>query len=88
LRAIGASSRYIYKVIIFQALISAVIGFSLATCVSLIIVKATTDTPLPIVLTPLTVLALFLLTVIMCVLSAISSIVQVMKLDPVVAFAR
>jgi putative ABC transport system permease protein len=88
LRAIGASSRYIYKVIIFQALISAVIGFSLATCFSLIIVKATTDTPLPIVLTPVTVLALFLLTVVMCVLSAISSIVQVMKLDPVVAFAR
>jgi putative ABC transport system permease protein len=88
LRAIGASSRYIYKVIIFQALISAVIGFGLATCISLIIVKVTTDTPLPVVLTPLTVLALFLLTVSMCVLSAISSIVQVMKIDPVVAFVR
>jgi putative ABC transport system permease protein len=88
LRAIGASSRYIYKVIIFQALISAVFGFSLATCISLIIVKATTDTPLPVVLTPITELALFLLTVVMCVISAISSIVQVMKIDPVVAFTR
>jgi putative ABC transport system permease protein len=88
LRAIGSSSRYIYRVIIFQALINAVIGFSLATCVSWIIVKATADTALPVVMTPVMSFALFLLTVVMCVVSAISSIVRVMRIDPVVAFAR
>src|SRR6202022_4519396 len=52
LRAIGSSSRYIYKVIIFQALISAVIGFSLAAVVGRLVVQATVDTALPIVITP------------------------------------
>jgi putative ABC transport system permease protein len=88
LRAIGSSSRYIYKVIIFQALISAVIGFSLAAVVGRLVVQATVDTALPIVITPALTFALFLLTVAMCVVSAISSIVQVMRLDPVTAFTR
>ena len=39
MRAIGSSGRYIYKVIIWQALLSAVIGFSLAAGIGALIVK-------------------------------------------------
>ncbi len=86
LRAIGSSSRYIYRVIIYQALINAVVGFGLAFSISLLIAEATADSPLPVVLTPVVAIALFFLTIFMCVASAISSIVKVTRIDPVVAF--
>ncbi len=88
LRAIGSSGSYIHMVIIFQALISAVIGFSIAASIGLVIVHATADTALPIVMTPFLTAALFLLTVVMCVVSAISAIVQVMRIDPAMVFTR
>jgi putative ABC transport system permease protein len=88
LRAIGSSAMYLNKVIIFQALLSAGIGFSIASGVGLVIVAATADTALPIIMTPMMSLGLLALTVVMCVLSAISAIVQVMRIDPAVAFTR
>ena len=88
LRAIGSSSMYIHKVIICQALISAVVGFSLAAGIGLIIVKSTAETALPIVMTPELTLGLFLLTVLMCVVSAVSAIVQVLRIDPAAAFQQ
>lgn len=88
LRAIGASSKYIHKVIICQALLSAIIGFCIAAGVGLIIVDATAESALPILMTPLMTIGLFLLTVVMCVLSATFAIVQVIRIDPAVVFAR
>jgi putative ABC transport system permease protein len=88
LRAIGSSAWYIHKVIICQALLSAAIGFGIAACISLAIVKATAETALPIVITPELTLGLFLLTVAMCVISAIAAIVQVTLIDPVTVFTR
>src|SRR5262249_22156646 len=52
LRAIGSSALYIHKVIVWQALLSALIGFSLAAGVGLMVVKATAGTALPIMMTP------------------------------------
>ncbi len=88
LRAIGSSGLYIHKVIICQALISAVVGFCLAAGIGLIVVAATADTALPIVMTPALTLGLFLLTVLMCVVSAIAAIVQVTRIDPAMVFTR
>jgi len=88
LRAIGSSSAYIHKVIICQALFSAVIGFSLAAGIGLIVVTMTCDSPLPIVMTPELTAGLFLLTVAMCVASAIAAIAQVTRIDPVRVFAQ
>jgi putative ABC transport system permease protein len=48
----------------------------------------TVDSALPIVLTPLLMLGLFLLTVLMCVISAIAAIVQVMRIDPARVFKQ
>src|SRR5262245_26676567 len=88
LRAIGSSNLYIYKVIICQALISAVIGFFIAALIDAAIVRMTAATALPIVTTSNLTLSLFLLTVLMCVASAIAAIVRVTRVDPVVVFAR
>ena len=88
LRAIGSSGWYIHKVIICQALLSAVIGFSLAAAIGLVIVKTTARTALPVLMTPELTLALLLLTVLMCVASAMGAIVQVMRIDPVRVFRQ
>jgi putative ABC transport system permease protein len=88
LRAIGSSGMYIHKVIICQALLSAVIGFGIAACIGLVIVKATAETALPIVMTPGLTLGLFAMTVVMCVVSAIAAIVQVTRIDPAMVFTR
>jgi len=88
LRAIGSSGIYIHKVIICQALISAIIGFCLAAAMGLLAVAATANTALPIVMTPTLTLVLFFLTLAMCVVSAIAAILQVTRIDPVMVFTR
>jgi putative ABC transport system permease protein len=88
LRAIGSSAGYIHKVIICQALLSAVIGFFTAAGIGLIIVRNTADTALPIMMTPGLTLGLFALAVVMCVLSAVGAIAKVMRIDPAMVFTR
>jgi putative ABC transport system permease protein len=88
LRAIGSSKGYIHKVIVWQALLSAVIGFALAAVIGGAIVHLTASTALPIVITPELMAGLFLLTVVMCVGSAIAAIVKVTRIDPAMVFTR
>jgi len=88
LRAIGSSKRYIHKVIICQALLSAAIGFSIAALIGDVIVRLTETTALPILITPALLVGLFLLTIVMCVGSSIAAIVQVTRIDPATAFTR
>ncbi|MBX9775068.1 MAG: ABC transporter permease [Xanthobacteraceae bacterium] len=88
LRAIGSSGGYIHKVIIFQALLSALIGFCLASVIGWIVVLATADTALPVVITPLMTAALLVLTVLMCVVSAVAAIMKVTRIDPAMVFTR
>jgi putative ABC transport system permease protein len=88
LRAIGSSREYIYKVIVCQAIFSAVIGFFFAALIGAVIVELTAATALPIIMTPGLIVGLFLLTVVMCVGSAIAAIVQVTRIDPATVFTR
>lgn len=88
LRAMGSSRRYIYNVIVWQALLSAVIGFAFAALISGLVVRLTAATALPIVVTPALVGGLFLLTIIMCIGSSIAAIVQVTRIDPAMVFTR
>ena len=88
LRAMGSSRRYIYNVIVIQALLSAIIGFSIAALVGDAIVRLTQGTALPILITPALLVGLFLLTLAMCIGSSIAAIVQVTRIDPVMVFTR
>jgi putative ABC transport system permease protein len=56
--------------------------------IGLIVVEATANTALPIVMTPTLTAMLFGLTVTMCVISAIAAIMQVLRIDPAVAFRQ
>jgi len=88
LRAIGCSNRYIYKVIRYQALLNAVIGFCIAGIVGAAMVRMTAKSALPIVLTPELVIGLFILTVVMCIAAAIVAIARVVRIDPVMVLTR
>jgi putative ABC transport system permease protein len=88
LRAIGSASFYIYKVIGTQAVISAVIGFVIAAAIDLVVVLATAESALPILMTPRMTIGLFFLTVVMCVISAVAAIVQVTRIEPASAFRQ
>src|SRR5215813_1189295 len=88
LRAIGSSASYIHKVIIWQALLNAVVGFAFAASIGSAIVQMTAETALPILVTPALTIGLFLLTVLMCVVSAIAAIMKVTRIDPAMVFTR
>ena len=88
LRAIGSSRGYIYRVILWQAFLSAVVGFSIAAGVALFLVEATQNAALPIVMNPGLLAGLFALTLAMSAFSAISAIVVVTRLDPAMVFTR
>ncbi len=88
LRAMGSSNGYIYNVIIYQALLNAVIGFCVAAAIGAVVVQMTAKSALPIVITPWLVAALSALTVIMCVISAIGAIIRVLRTDPATVFMR
>ena len=88
LRAVGSSGFYIVKVIVCQALLSAVIGFCIAGAVGFAVAQVTADTALPVVMTPGLTLALFVITILMCAASAVSAILEVMHIDPAMVFSR
>jgi putative ABC transport system permease protein len=88
LRAMGSSNRYIYNVIIYQALLNAVIGFCVAAGIGAVVVHMTAKGALPIVMTPWLIAALGALTVAMCVVSAIGAIIRVLRIDPATVFMR
>ena len=88
LRALGSSSGYIHQVILAQAGISAVIGYILGISIALTILVLSKNTALPMMMTPGLAFWLFVLTVGMCAISALSAIVKVTKIDPATVFNR
>jgi putative ABC transport system permease protein len=88
LRAMGASNSYIYKVIISQALLNAIVGFAIAALIGAVIVQFTSNSAVQIVITPELMVELFLVTLVMCIASAISAIVRVIRVDPAIVLTR
>lgn len=88
LRAMGASNTYIYKVIVCQALIDTIIGLAIAGLIGIAIVRMTATSVIQIVLTPNLVMALFGLTLVMGIVSALASIVRVVRVDPAIVLTR
>jgi putative ABC transport system permease protein len=88
LRAMGASNSYIYKVIICQALLSAIIGFAFAALIGTAVVHFTSKSALQVVITPDLMVELFILTVAMCIVSAIAAILRVVRVDPAIVLNR
>lgn len=88
LRALGSSTSYIWKVILAQATLSAVLGYILGMTIAGAVIVASQRSPLPIIMTPSLAGLLFALTLGMCSLSAISAIFKVTRLDPAMVFSK
>ncbi|ERN42161.1 ABC-type antimicrobial peptide transport system, permease component [Rubidibacter lacunae KORDI 51-2] len=87
LKAIGASSRQIYGIIIEQALWMAVLGYlpSMAACLG-VAQWVGTSQGIEIAIAPLTAVGVFGLTIAMCIGSAIFAIQKVNHVDPALVF--
>jgi putative ABC transport system permease protein len=86
LKAMGAGSGYIYRVIIMQAAISATVGYALAMIVSAFIVHASQSGGAAILLPWPMAIGIFFLALLMCISAAIVSINKVTHLDPAMVF--
>jgi putative ABC transport system permease protein len=86
LKAMGATNFYLYRVIIAQAVTSGIIGYTVGMSISLLIsyisLQGTTAIILPLPL----VIALFGLTMLMCVIASMVSINKVTRIDPAMVF--
>lgn len=86
LKAMGAPNRYVYKVILTQAAISAVLGYALGMVVSAFVVHASQKGGAAILLPWQMAIGMFFLTLLMCTGAALVSISKVTRLDPAMVF--
>jgi len=87
LRALGYSNGYVSRVVVQQALILAVLGYSLGTLATIRLYALTRHaTHLPIELTTERALTVFAATVVMCAISGLLALRRVRKLDPAEVF--
>jgi len=86
LKAIGATNRYLYGVIIQQAMISAVLGYAVGITASWFVVRGSEQGGAAILLPPEMAVGMLGLTMVMCVVAALVSIKKVTGLDPALVF--
>lgn len=86
LKAMGAPNSYIYKVILKQAAISALIGYVLGMIVSIFVVRASQHGGAAIILPYQLAIGIFFLTLLMCSGAALVSINRVTRIEPAIVF--
>lgn len=86
LKAMGAPNRYVYKVIMQQAAISAVIGYVLGMIVSVFVVRASQQGGAAILMPMPMAVGMFFLTLTMCIGAGLVSINKVTRIDPAMVF--
>ena len=86
LKAIGATNRDVYAIILKQALINAALGYVAGLLITLVVVRASGITGLVVVVPPLLMVGVFVLTVIMCVTASMVSVRKALSVDPLVVF--
>ena len=86
LKAMGATNRYLYRVLIEQAAWSAVLGYGLALIVAHFIVQGS-EKGGAVILMPFSMkVGMFFLAIFMCIAAALVSINKVTRLDPAMVF--
>jgi putative ABC transport system permease protein len=86
LKAIGATNSYLYRVLIEQAIWSAVLGYVLAMVIAHFIVQASEKGGAVILMPPTMQIGMFFLAIFMCIAAAFVSINKVTRLDPAMVF--
>jgi putative ABC transport system permease protein len=86
LKAMGAANSYVYRVIVKQAAISAVLGYGAGMLVSLFVVHGSQQGGASILLPWQMGVGMFGLTLVMCIVAAVVSINKVTHIDPAMVF--
>ena len=86
LRAIGADHRYLNRVIVKQAAISAALGFSIGLAATLLLVANSRSGNVAMTLPLWSIALLAALTVLMCLAGALISIRRITRIDPTTVF--
>ncbi len=86
LKAMGAANSYIYRIILNQAVISAVAGYAVAIVIAMAVEYSSRNGGANIVLPGSVRAGLFGLTLFMCISAALVSINKVTKIDPALVF--
>jgi len=86
LKAMGAPNSYVYKVIMKQAAIAAVLGYVLGMIVSVFVVHGSQKGGAAILMPTSMAVGMFFLTLLMCVGAALVSINKVTRIDPAMVF--
>jgi len=86
LKAIGAKNSFIYRIIFEQALINAFLGYIVGFIALGFLIKGYEKTGLDIVITPPLMVAVLIITVIMCIFASFISIRKATNIDPLMVF--
>lgn len=86
LKAIGAKNSFIYRIILEQAVVNAVIGYITGFIAMKFLLKGYQKTGIDMVIPEYLMVSVFFLTVLMCVSASVISIRKVTKIDPVMVF--
>ncbi len=86
LKAMGASNRYIYRVIVRQAVIASLIGYAVAITLAQLIVRGSERGGAPIKMPFEMALAMFAVALVMCISASLVSIHKVTRIDPAMVF--
>lgn len=86
LKAMGATNFYLYRVIIIQAVLSGIIGYAIGMSVALFVSFGSQKGTTAIILPAGLIVALFGLTILMCICASIVSINKVTRIDPAMVF--
>lgn len=86
LKAMGARNTHIYRVILSQSILSALLGYVLGIGVTLLVVRASAGSNAPILLPQEAAIGIFFLTLFMCVSASFLSIRKATTIDPAMVF--
>ncbi|MBI1848187.1 MAG: ABC transporter permease [Candidatus Rokubacteria bacterium] len=86
LKAIGATNRMVYGIIVEQAVINAVVGYAAGLLITLLAVHSSSLTGVVMVVRPPVMLAVFIVAVAMCLGAAVISVRKALQVDPVMVF--
>jgi putative ABC transport system permease protein len=86
LKAMGATNRYLYRVLIEQAVWSAVLGYGVAMVVAYFIVKGSEKGGAVILMPWSMTFGMLVLAIVMCIAAALVSINKVTRIDPAMVF--
>ena len=86
LKAMGATNAYLYRVILEQAALSAIAGYSIGIAIAAAVSQASLAGATAIIVEAPLAFALFVLTLVMCLAASMVSIRKVTRIDPAMVF--